>query len=132
MAIEVLSEEQARAWLALRCQQLGGVGKLAKRAGVSKAFVSQLLHGKPISGRIATFLGLKKVNAYELTRVIPGPEQERYENERRNWREQNADFFSRYSKDAIELAAEARQALEQEQQLEVARISSGLSQTPAK
>lgn len=118
MADEFLTEEQARDWLRAAIAREGTARRFAKRAGVSTAFISRMLHGHPISGKVAVHLGLKKVNGYELTKVIPSPEQERYENSRRLWREQNPSI--------------TREQLEAASEQEDVRNASGPSQTPAK
>lgn len=111
MADRLLSEEGAREWLARCCALAGGANKLAMRAGVSPAFVSMMLNGrKQISGKVATHIGLKKVNSFELTLVPASPKQQQYENARRLWAEQNESFFARYSRDAIALAEQNQEA----------------------
>lgn len=108
----ILTEEQARQHLHAACIREGGANKLAKRAGVSAAFVSQMLSGKRlITGKVATYLGLKKVNRYELTRVISGPQQERYEKQREAWREQNPIIDRLRLQQMEEAVAEAKDVL---------------------
>jgi hypothetical protein len=89
MADMLLTEDEARTLLNAAIEREGSATRFAKRCGVSKHFLSQVVNGKPISGKIAEHLGLEKVYRYELTRVKASPEQERYENSRREWVEQN-------------------------------------------
>lgn len=87
MADRLVDEEGARDHLRAVCKRNGGPAKLAALIGVSKPLLSQMLRDKPISGRVAEYIGLRKVNRYELTLVIPSTEQEQYENSRREWME---------------------------------------------
>lgn len=65
-----ITDEEARAKLRALCDEAGGVGKLAKRIGLSISAVSQQLHGhKPIQGRVAEHMGLqvtRKTTIYYL------------------------------------------------------------------
>lgn len=110
MADMLLTEDEARTLLKAAIEREGSATRFAKRCGVSKVFLSQVVNGKPISGKIAEHLGLEKVYRYELTRVKASPEQERYQNQRRAWLEQNPFV----SKEVLMELAEA-QALASEQ-----------------
>lgn len=106
---EFITEEDALAWFRGVIDRAGGQGKMAMRVGVSRQMINMMATGhRPIVGKAAKYAGLKRVNAYELTMVVASPEQERYENQRREWREQNAAFFEHVRK--MELGEDAGEA----------------------
>jgi plasmid maintenance system antidote protein VapI len=88
---EMVTEERAIAWLKRRIELAGGPAKLAQALGVSRPLISMMASGrKPITGKVAKHLGLARVNAYELTLVVPSTLQEHYENQRRMWNDEIA------------------------------------------
>jgi hypothetical protein len=116
MADELIDDAQVLAWLKGCVERAGGTGKLAKRAGVSKALVSQMLGGKPITGKVAEHVGLKRVYRYELNRVVPGTLQEQYGKQRAAWVEQNpiieAEELNRRLEEQARLREEAERTSE--------------------
>jgi hypothetical protein len=120
MADMVINDTEAQAWLRGHVERAGGLSKFCQRVGVSKPLVSAMQNGKkPITGRVAKMIGLQRINYYELTKVVASPEQERYENSRREWLEQNPTI----TKEALELARAVEEAGD---------IARALLQKPAK
>lgn len=106
MAVDLITEEEARAWLRKAVEAAGGVSHFAKRAGVSKGYVSRLMNSQEtITGKVASVLGLKKVYRYELTLVVPGTLQEQYMKQRAAWRRTHPDV----TREEIEHAYRSRQ-----------------------
>ena len=66
----------------------GSASAYAEKLGVSRAFVSAVRLSKSLpSGVILADLGYENVNVYRFIGSKPSPEQERYENSRREHRE---------------------------------------------
>lgn len=98
----IISEEEAHARLLAAIAREGKASAFAKRCGVSPAFLSAIVQRrKNISGKVAEQLGLRCVNAFELTLSVASPEQERYENKRRAELQRNIDAgnLPHYSQD---------------------------------
>lgn len=71
----------------------GSASAYAQKLGVSPAFVSAVRNSNKLpSGVILADLGYEHVNAYRYIGAKPSPEQERYENSRRQWREENLNI----------------------------------------
>lgn len=105
-AIDLITEEEARAWLRRAVAAAGGVSHFAKRAGVSKGYVSRLMNSQEtITGKVAAILGLRKVYRYELTMVVPGTLREQYKKQREAWKRIHPDV----GREEIERAYENRQ-----------------------
>lgn len=88
-----IEDEEALDRLEAAIAAVGSANAYARSLGVSGVMVStmrrQSKRRQPITGKVAANLNLKRVSVYRLTLVSSSPEQERYENERRNWAEQN-------------------------------------------
>lgn len=86
MAVEIISEEMAIERLREAAKAAGGINALARRLGVTPSYISQAISQRNhITGKLSAYLGLQRVYAYQLTGTKKHPDQERYENERRNY-----------------------------------------------
>lgn len=86
----IISEAEAIERLKRAIEDAGSANKLAAELEVSPAFISKMINEhEAITGKVAKFLKLKAVNAYELTLIETNPKQERYENIRHEWQRQN-------------------------------------------
>lgn len=122
MADLVIDDKKAQEWLQGHVERAGGASAFAQRVGVSLPCVSAMTNGKkPITGKVAKAIGLKRVNYYELTKVVASPEQERYENSRAAWREHHPIITA----EELEARREAAEA-------QAACTDQGLLQKPAK
>lgn len=126
MADLVIDDKAAQEWLRGHIERAGGLTDFCWKHDVTLPHVSQMANGKkPITGKVARVIGLKRVNYYELTKVVASPEQERYENSRREWLEQNPIITA-------EELEQRRAALEEQAWAEVLRTFGGLLRSPAK
>lgn len=84
----VIEYEQALKLLEDAIEAAGGPTAYAKKLGVTGVFVANIRHGhQGISGKILEDLGLEKINAFRFKVNNKHPDQERYENSRKAYRE---------------------------------------------
>lgn len=87
---ELINHADGMTLLVQAIQRAGSAAEYARKLGVSRSFISQMIAtNRNITGKVAADLGLKLVYAYELTRVKDSPKQEQYVKSREEWLKQN-------------------------------------------
>lgn len=86
----LISQAEAIEWLRKAIEHEGQLKAFAAKVGVAPPVISRMLNGhRFIHGKVAQYLGLKRIDYYELTLVVPSTLQEQYAKQREHWAEQN-------------------------------------------
>lgn len=66
----LLTDCQIRALFDAALKEAGGVRALARRTNLSPAYISRVNNGaEPVAGRLASFLGMERVEGYRLVKA---------------------------------------------------------------
>lgn len=85
----LIDDHEAQQRLEAAIDAAGGMRALARRIGVTPPVISGMrarnTRKTAITGKVASYLRLKRVSAYQLTENAKDPKQEHYEKERLAW-----------------------------------------------
>lgn len=128
----LIDEADALARLQAACARAGGVRAYARSLNVSPSFVSNMLNKHSfITGVVADDLRIVSVHAYRYTGERKSPDQERYENLRRLWKEEHPDITGEIIERAEEIQLEReRQAKAREAEARLLGASGAPTEPP--